>query len=418
MAAIVQSNHSQVSEGLACPLDIPLMSNNITAQDRAALIDFLDGDPMLTQSSQVARFEAEWSEWLGVKYSVFVNSGSSANLITLHALAEQLAPGEVILPTLTWVSDCASVLHAGFTPVFVDINLANLGMNVVQVLEKITPKTRIVFLTHAQGMNALNEELIDYCQARGIVLVEDVCESHGALFKDNKLGTFGLVSNFSFYYAHHMSTVEGGMVCTNDESLYQRLRMWRSHGMVREASDPQLRQQLSSERPDLNDQFIFSCPGFNVRSSELNAVIGRSQLARLDDNNQKRRKNFELFLARLDPTLYVTEFAVEGSCSYALLVILREANPARRDSLEKMLTRRGVEYRRGLSGGGNQLRQPYLDDVRKRSPANEVARYPVVEHVHFYGYYLGNYPDLSSEKIVLLAEALNQVDEVDRETGI
>ena len=203
----------------------PLMRNNIVREDLDSLIEYLKGtDPMLTQSGNVRAFEKEWSEWLGVKHSVFVNSGSSANLITMAALRELRGGGQVIVPTLTWVSDIASVLQNGFDPVFVDIDERTLGMDVDAVLKKITKKTRAVFLTHILGYNALNDKLLKGLKKAGVPLIEDVCESHGATHKGRKLGTFGLVSNFSFYYAHHMSTGEGGVVCTDDPEFYETER--------------------------------------------------------------------------------------------------------------------------------------------------------------------------------------------------
>ena len=395
-------------------IEIPLMANNITHQDRMSLVEFLSDDPILTQSTQVQAFEKEWSEWLGVKHSVFVNSGSSANLITMHVLADTVKKGEVILPALTWVSDCASVLHAGFDPVFVDINLSNLGMDIRQLKEKVTDKTRIIFLTHVQGFNALSEELLQFCENQEIILVEDVCESHGARYRNKKLGSFGLISNFSFYYAHHMTTIEGGMVCTNDDVLYEKLRMWRSHGMVREIEDATYKKTQVAACPDLNPQFIFACPGFNVRSTELNAVLGRAQLTRLENNNIKRNHNFELFLEHLDSSQYYTDFELEGCSNYALIVILKQADDRKRDAIEALLRREKVEFRRGLSGGGNQLRQPYLRKIF----GEQYKDYPVVEHVHFYGYYLGNFPGLDEVKIVALAKLLNSIDEVSHETQL
>src|SRR6516225_2463014 len=195
----------------------PLMKNNIARADLDAVIDLLrHDDPILTQSKNVRAFEREWSEWLGVKQSVFVNSGSSANLVTMAALKALHGGGEVIVPAITWVSDVASVLWCGFKPVFVDIDPRTLGMDNEQVLARITSQTRAVFLTHVLGFNALGPKLLAKLEHRAILLIEDVCESHGATFRSRKLGTFGLASNFSFYYAHHLSTIEGGMICTNN----------------------------------------------------------------------------------------------------------------------------------------------------------------------------------------------------------
>jgi CDP-6-deoxy-D-xylo-4-hexulose-3-dehydrase len=386
-------------------LEWPLMRNNITRADLDAVVEYLRGtEPQLTQSRQVEAFEREWSEWLGTRHSVFVNSGSSANLITLAALAHARGAGEIIVPTLTWVSDIASALQCGYRPVFVDIDPRTLGMDTGEVLRKIGPQTRAVFVTHVLGYDALTRELLAALEARGIPLIEDVCESHGATHEGRKLGTFGTAANFSFYYAHHMSTIEGGMVSTGDPELYQSLRMLRSHGMVREAVSEDLRRGYRERHPDLNPDFIFALPGYNVRSTELNAVIGRSQLKRLDPNNRARSENLALFLQGLDPALYRTDFIVEGSSNYALTLVLRRADDALRDRVMETLRACGVEFRRGLSGGGNQLRQPYL----KKLLGEEAHRgYPNVDHVHFYGFYLGNYPDLERSKIEELCAILN-----------
>ena len=383
----------------------PLMENNITRDDQDAVIAFLRQDsPMLTQSSHVKAFEAEWSNWIGVKHSVFVNSGSSANLITMAALRHVYGPGEVVVPTLTWVSDIASVIQCGLQPVFVDINPRSLGMDVDQVLEKLTSQTRAVFLTHILGYNALNRKLLDGLDSAGVPLIEDVCESHGATFEGRKLGTFGLMSNFSFYYAHHMSTIEGGMVCTNDPDLYQTLRMLRSHGMVRESTDPELQRSYLESHPDLNPDFIFALPAYNLRSTEINAVIGRAQLKRLDENNQIRKENLDLFLKNLDPAKYRTDFDVAGSCNYAFTLVLKDADPVLCENVMEALRLREVAFRRGTSGGGNQLRQPYL---KKIVGEREHENFPHVEHIHFYGFYIGNYPNLDQDKILDLCATLN-----------
>jgi CDP-6-deoxy-D-xylo-4-hexulose-3-dehydrase len=388
-------------------LSWPLMRNNIAREDLDAMIELLQSDdPILTQSRNVAAFESEWSQWLGVRYSVFVNSGASANLITMAAIRETRGDGEVIVPTLTWVSDIASVMQNGFTPVFVDIDPRTLGMNTGEVLRKITSDTRAVFLTHILGFNALDRRLLDGLAARGVPLIEDVCESHGATFEGRKLGNYGLMSNFSFYYAHHMTTIEGGMVCTNDEKLYELLRMLRAHGMVREAKSAELKREYQERYPDLNPEFIFAYPAYNVRSTELNAVLGRSQLKRLDERNALRVRNLEIFLSNLDPEIYRTDFAVEGSCNYAFTLVLRKPDPALCERVMGTLRTHGVEFRRGTSGGGNQLRQPF---VRNRLGDQPLDNYPEVDHIHFYGFYIGNYPELAPEKILELCELLNSV---------
>lgn len=387
-------------------LNWPLMENNISREDLDVLIEFLKGVPRLTQSSNVSAFEAEWSKWLGVRYSAYVNSGASANLVTMAALKHLYGGGEIIVPTLTWVSDIASVLQNGLTPVFVDINPRNLCMDDAQVIARLSDKTRAVFLTHVQGFNGLTERLISTLEEQEVPLIEDVCESHGATFKGKKLGSFGLISNFSFYFAHHMSTIEGGMVCTNDENIYETIRMLRSHGMVREASSNKVKQKYIRGNPDLSPDFIFAYPAYNARNTEIGAVIGRTQLKRLDENNTKRKRNFEIFLKNLDSDKYRTDFDLEGSCNYAFNLVINRPDPRFRERVENALRDVGVEFRRGSSGGGNQLRQPYLKAI---IPDKEWEKYREVEHVHFYGYYIGNYPELDEKKILSLCDVLNKV---------
>ena len=389
-------------------LNWPLMENNITREDLDTLVEFLQGNPILTQSENVSEFEREWSEWVGVKYSIFVNSGSSANLISLAALKQVTGSGgEIIVPPLTWVSDISSVLFCGYNPVFVDINPKTLSMNDEQVIAKLTENTKAVFLTHAQGFNGLTDRLLSTLTKRNIPLIEDVCESHGAEFNNKKVGSFGWVSNFSFYYAHHMTTIEGGMVCTDSEEVYQICRMLRSHGMVREVTNDETKNSYKNDNPELNPEFIFAFPAFNMRNTELGAVLGRNQLKRLDANNEKRRKNFKLFLELLDPEKYQTEFNLDGSCNYAFNLILKKPDLEFCNRVMAGLKEHDVEFRRGSAGGGNQLRQPYLRGVVNK---NEFKKYPVVEHVHFFGFYIGNYPDLPEEKIRALCDILDKIN--------
>jgi CDP-6-deoxy-D-xylo-4-hexulose-3-dehydrase len=385
-------------------LNWPLMTNNITDEDLDGLIEFLKERPRLTQSTNVQAFEAEWSQWLDVRYSVFVNSGASANLATMAAIKHLYGTGEIVVPTLTWVSDIASVIQNGFKPVFVDINPKNLCMDIDQVLRKINRRTKAVFLTHVQGFNGLTDKLLVTLRKRNIPLIEDVCESHGATFRSKRLGSFGLVSNFSFYFAHHMSTIEGGIVCTNDRTIYETVRMIRSHGMVREASDSRIRRKYIKEHPDLSPDFIFAYPAYNVRNTEIGAVLGRSQLKRLDRNNVKRNRNFKLFLDNLDPERYRTDFNLEGSSNYAFNLVLKRPDVKLRKKVESAMKKAGVEFRRGSSGGGNQLRQPYLRGI---IPEGEWEKYPEIDHVHFFGYYIGNYPGLEEKKILQFCALLN-----------
>ncbi len=386
------------------------MNNNYTNQDMAVVRNLLKNrNIVLTQSKKVEEFEKKWSKWLKVKYSTFVNSGSSANYISISLLKvinKNKTKNEIIVPSLTWVSDVNSVIMNGFKPVFVDINLSNLSMNTKEVLKKINNKTLAVFITHAQGFNGLNDELINKLKQKKIHLIEDVCESHGAKFKNKKLGTYGLISNFSFYYAHHMTTIEGGMICTNNKKICELSKILRSHGMVREAKNKKYEKKLINKYKDLSPQFIFLYSTLNFRNNEIAATFGINQLKNLDKNNQLRTKNFLLFLKNLDPKKYWINYDIHGSCNYAFPIILKTKNLKKRDYFEKQLFKNNIEFRRGNAGGGNQLRQPYLKDIIKLKNFKEFKN---VELVHFFGYYIGNYPELKREKTLKITQILNNI---------
>jgi CDP-6-deoxy-D-xylo-4-hexulose-3-dehydrase len=385
------------------------MRNNILREDLDAVIEHLKkDDPILTNGPYVRAFEEEWSKWLGVKYSVFVNSGSSANLLTMAILKiRHPEGGEVIVPSLTWISDISSVLQNGFTPVFVDTDPSSLAMSDEEVFLKITDKTRAVFLTHAQGFDGLTDKLVSHLELKNIPLIEDVCESHGATHNNKKVGSIGWISNFSFFYAHHMSTIEGGMISTNDSEVYQQLRMLRSHGMVREATDPKLQKAYREDNPDLNPDFIFSFPAYNVRNNEIGGIMGLSQLKRLDDIVKRRTENLNRFINQIDSNKYRTNFKLEGSSNYAFNLILKNPDNDFVERLMVTMKNSGIEYRRGSAGGGNQTRQPYIKNIL---PENSYLSFPETEHIHFFGFYIGNFPDLRDEEINDICNILNSVN--------
>jgi len=389
-------------------MKFPLMRNNILREDLDKVIKHLQqDDPILTNGPKVKEFEKEWSDWLGVKYSVFVNSGASANLISMSILRQKFPQGgEVIVPTLTWVSDISSVIQNGFDPVFVDINPRTLSMDESQVLSKINPNTRAVFLTHVMGFNGLSDKLIEELDRLDVPLIEDVCESHGATHNGKKAGSLGWMSNFSFYYAHHMSTIEGGMVCTNDTEVYQYARMIRSHGMVRELDDESLKKKFHDQHTDLHPNFIFSVPAYNLRNNEIGGILDLSKLKKLDENIKKRKENFKTFLNEIDSDLFQTDFQVEGSSNYAFNIILKRPDKLLAEKLMQAMEVNQIEYRRGSAGGGNQLRQPYLKNIYDNQ---DFSNFPNVEHIHFFGFYVGNYPDLNSKEIVELCKIINSV---------
>tara|TARA_Y100000590_G_scaffold459639_2_gene617218 strand:- start:69 stop:1232 length:1164 start_codon:yes stop_codon:yes gene_type:complete len=383
------------------------MHDNFSNKDFFAIKKLLNQKKkILTQSKYVSLFEKKWSNWLGIKYSVFVNSGSSANLITINILKILKGYGEVIVPSLTWSSDISSILHNNLKPVFVDINPKNLCMSEKEIISKINKKTIAVFLSHIQGFNGLSTNLIKFLNKKNIMLIEDVCESHGATFKNKKLGTFGKISNFSFYYAHHMSTIEGGMICSNERKIYHLAKMLRSHGMAREIGDKRIENKIINKYNRLSPKFIFMLPAYNFRNNEIGATLGISQLKSLNYNNKLRTRNFKVFIKELDGTKYRTNFDLKGSSNYAFPLILKKRSLKNRNKLEKILTQKKIEFRRGNAGGGNQLRQPYLKSYAKKI---NFKNFKEVDHIHFFGYYIGNYPSLTLSKIKKICLILNSI---------
>jgi len=380
----------------------PLINDNITQHDKEVLAEFILNTNRFTNGPRVKEFEAAWSEWLGVKYSVMVNSGASANYITTAIVRELRGQsGEIIVPTIGWVSDISSVINTGFTPVFVDVGLDTMGITYESIKAAINENTKAIVIVHALGFNGLNEKIINLARMNDLLLIEDCCEAHGATCRGKKVGAIGDMSCFSFYFGHHITTIEGGFVCTNDENIYQLAKLFRSHGMTREASE-EIQNKYKS--PDLNPLFTFAVPGYNMRSTELNAVLGLEQIKRLDFNIRERQKNLAVWLANLDETKYYVDFLVEGNSNFALPLILNKDNDKIREVC-KLLEQESVEHRLGTAGGGNQARQPYLQKFDHKI-CGELAN---SNYIHDYGLYIGNFPGISEDQIIDLCEKLNKI---------
>jgi CDP-4-dehydro-6-deoxyglucose reductase, E1 len=380
----------------------PLINDNISKKDKKVLANFILNTNRFTNGPKVKEFENLWSEWLGVKYSVMVGSGAAANYITTAIVRELKGQeGEIIVPPIGWVSDVSSVINTGYTPVFVDVNLNTMAISPQKVREAITDKTKAIVLVHTLGFNGINDELIKIAKERDLILIEDCCESHGATYKEKKVGSLGDMSCFSFYFGHHMTTIEGGMVCTDNCEIYELARMFRSHGMTREASAI---TQKKYAKPDVNPLFTFAVPGYNMRSTELNAVLGIEQIARIDSNIKVRCENLDIWLKNLDSTKYFTDFYLDGSSNYALPLILQKGNDTM-DKVCRVLKDECVEYRLGTAGGGNQARQPYLE----RYDFKVVGELDVTNYIHDYGLYIGNHPELEEKQIENLCRRLNNV---------
>lgn len=381
-----------------------LINDSITESDKKALTDFInEPNQRFTQGKKVREFEEAWSKWEGVKYSTFVNSGASANYIMASIMKEQKGLGEVIVSPLGWVSDVSPLVNLGFTPVFVDVSMETMSITLDNIKNAVTDKTVGVCLVHVLGFNAITDEMVKFCKDNDLFLIEDCCESHGATHKNRKSGSLSDVSNFSFYFGHHITTIEGGMVCTNDNDIHQLTKAFRSHGLTRELSD-EVQNEYQTKYPDINPLFTFAVPGYNVRSTELNAVLGLEQLKRLDYNVWNRQDNFRVWLSCLNPLKYQTNFKEEGSSNFSLPLIIQDSNKELFEKVCVLLDDEDVEYRIGTAGGGNQARQPYLEKYEFRT--HDLTN---VNYIHDYGLYIGNHPELNKEEIIYLCDKLNSL---------
>ncbi|MCL4374590.1 DegT/DnrJ/EryC1/StrS aminotransferase family protein [Patescibacteria group bacterium] len=383
------------------PIVWKLQENVINHGETKTLVDFIKTTDRYTQFTKVKELETAWSKWQGCKYSVFVNSGSSANLIILDLLRDvyRWRPGdEVIVPTVTWITDISSVLQFGLKPVFVDINLEDFSFDYRSLAGKITNKTRAIFLSHLIGFPAEINQIKHLIGKRKIALIEDCCESHGATIDGKKVGNFGLVSSFSFYWGHHMTTVEGGMVCTNNPKIYHYALLKRSHGLARELPK-RYHAYYQKKYPHIDFSFLFLTTGFNVRNTELSAVLGLTQLNKIDHFIEQRNANHITFNRILNK--YRRHFFIphkRGVSSFCLPFLLKDA--ALRRPLQVFLHQHGVESRPIISG--NLLKQPFL---RKYLHAGEFKN---ADFIHNNGFYIGNNQFVDKKRLDYLDSLLRE----------
>ena len=374
----------------------PLMNNAITRGDKDALIDFINSTDMYTNGKKVIEFEQAWSEWLGCKHSLFVSSGSTANTLLLASVKElyNIPDGsKVLVPACTWVTNVSPVFQLGLEPVFVDIDLKNFSFDVSKLPDE---DIKIVFVTHLLGLNAPLEALKEkYPEA---IFLEDTCESHGVTGPDGKKRGTGTGSTFSFYYGHHMTTIEGGMISTDNEFLYEVMKMKRSHGMAKNLS-PKSFEANAQMFSNINPKFLFLTDGYNFRSTELNAVLGLEQLTRLDESIRIRRDNYSYFMSHLDPELFYVPCDDPGNSSFCLPFVCK--TKVLKEKLVTVLDELNVESRPVVAG--NLLIHPFLEQWK------DSVETPNAQILNDNGVYIGNSQFVTREMLEKLFKALRDL---------
>lgn len=380
----------------------PLMKNTLSFMDRAKLAKFVLTSDKFTQGKQVEKFEQKWSEWLGCKHSLFVTSGSTANFLLVASVMEKygLKPEDkVILPACTWVTNINPIFQLGLQPIFCDVNLKNYSFD-INNLKRISEKhsdIKMIFVTHLLGIPA-DVESYQHIFPNAIIL-DDVCESHGCTdYYGNKVGSKSLGATFSFYFGHHMSTIEGGMISTNDSDLYDLMKMKRSHGLARVSDNF---DSYINKNPEIEKTFLFVTDGYNFRNTELAAVLGLSQLKRLNKFIGIRRNNYFKFLSVVyeNKNFHPLQPSLGNSCfCFPFICKTKEI----KNKLISLLKKYKIEYRPIV--GGNLLKQPYLNYQIDSNIGVLNA-----DIIHENGVYIGNNQFVSNSDMKLLARIIEEI---------
>ena len=383
----------------------PLMHDTINWRDKYELLKFIVFSNRFTNGPKVRAFEEAWSKWLGAKYSLYVSSGSTANFLLVAAIKDLYkipAGSKVLLPACTWVTNVSPIIQLGLEPVFCDISLDHFSFDTEKLPND--QDIKIVFVTHLLGLDAPVEKLKEkYPKA---IFIEDICESHGVEGPTGIRRGAGSSegATFSFYYGHHMTTIEGGMVSTNNKALYELMRLKRSHGLAREMS-PEDFEKAKKDWPDIDSRFLFLTDGYNFRNTEMGAVLGLSQLKRLDASIAIRRENYKYFCERLTEFSDYVHVPCDSSLNSSFVFPLVCKSPELMKKLKAKFETRGIENRPIVSG--NLLRQPFLKGFK-------AGRLPNADIVNDNGVYIGNSQfvtlDMVNTLIELIGETINEGD--------
>lgn len=375
-----------------------LAYDTIDRHDIDRLVEWLRTYPRLTKGTVTCDFEARWSSWLNSSHSIFCNSGSSANLLMYYALlaSGRLRNKKVIVPSVGWVTSIAPAIQFGFEPIMCEADSETFGLD-LDHLETLLKQhqAQTVMLVQVLGVPHKMRELMALKARYEFVLLEDACAAIGATYEGRRVGSFGDMSSFSFYFGHQMSTIEGGMVSTNDPKMRDLLLMLRSHGWSKDL-DRATHHSLVTRYgiDDFHSPFVFYEPGFNLRSTDLNAFIGIGQLEKLDWMTEQRRQNHARYLARLSGRFYAQRHPADSEVASISVGLLAESRQ-QRQRIVQALSAHGVETR--IFSAGNLGLHPFW---MNRYGA---ASFPVADRIHHCGFFLPNHPSLSEEDIATIS---------------
>ena len=378
-----------------------LAEDTINHSDVDRLISWLKTYPRLTKGEVTLDFENKWGQWLGREYSIFCNSGSSANLLMFYALllSKRLKNKKIIVPSVGWVTSVAPAIQFGFEPIMCEADPETFGLDLSH-LEILLKRHRpgAVMLVQVLGVPHKMDEILKLKKRYGFLLLEDACAAVGAEYHGNKVGTFGDMASFSYYFGHQFSTIEGGMVSTNDKHLADLLLMLRSHGWSKDLDATTHKKLIRQYRvDDFHSPFVFYEPGFNLRSTDLNAYIGLGQIEKLSMIIKARQKNHSQYLNRLGDYFYTQKWDKESrvcSISFGLLA----KNRSEREDVVSALDSHGIETR--IFSAGNLGLHPFW--VKRYGKAS----FPFADRIHHTGFFLPNNPSLSAKNIDFISDVV------------
>lgn len=379
---------------------IGLINDTIDTDDINSLIEWLSTYPRLTKGALTKEFESEFAAWLGCDYAVFVNSGSSANLIMVYALmaSNHLKNNKVVVPSLCWITDVAPIMQFGLTPILCDCDLNNLSvdLNHLEIIFRDESPAALL-LVSLLGFSPDIDRITELCKRYDVVMVEDNCESLGSTYDGIKLGNFGLMSTTSMYFGHHISTIEGGMVFTNDKGLYNVLLSLRSHGWARDWDElDRIQMEQMCGITGINSLYTFFYPGFNVRATDLQAYIGLRQLKKLDDIINIRNRNYKWYLEYLDCPWKPSEVAGSFTSNFAYPIISEK-----KDAIVEALASNNIEARPLVCGSMGT--QPFY---RNKYGEKHLVNCDIVDKQ---GIYVPNHPGLTEQDVRLVCSVVNSV---------
>jgi CDP-6-deoxy-D-xylo-4-hexulose-3-dehydrase len=379
----------------------PLAKETINQDDINALIDWLKTNPRLTMSELTKKFEQKWANYIGTKYAVFTNSGSSANLLMISTLIQsgKLNSKKVIVPSVAWSTTISPIIQFGLEPIMVDANEKTFGIDLEQTefLLKTEDISAIIFV-QVLGVPHYKDGLRRLSEKYGVPLLEDGCASLGSSYEDGtKVGQVGDMSTFSFYFGHQFSTIEGGMVNTDDEDLYYDLLMLRSHGWGKDLPNDLYKKKMADNGIDsFHEPFTFLVPGFNLRSTDLQAFIGLRQVEKADWISEMRTENHIEYAKQLDGHFEFQDWGDDNPCSISFGA-LAESKEHRKEVVNR-LVENGIETR--IFSAGNLGLHPFWVN-RYGEFHGEVA-----DKIHSRGFFLPNYPELEIDDIEFICSVV------------